>query len=319
MLRLTGRLADGWVPSAAYLPVSELPAKTRIVDEAARRAGRDPAEIRRVYNVDGDFGLRGDALLQGPPAAWVEPLVDLVLTHGMSAFLLSVSPTATADVRRFAEEVVPAVREAVEHERRRAAEAADAAAPAVPMAVEPAPVRPDEKTGPAERPAIDGISAEGRAGQQVLIQVHDHLRNELAQLREGLAQLEAGLHDVEWMRSLLARLTVRTNGCSVGAFCAGYCRFVTLHHAIEDQRLFPDIAGADSSLEPVLARLQQEHEVIAEVIEEIDGALVAMLADPTATGPVRQAVDRLAEVLLRHLTYEEDELLGPIGRLSIVV
>jgi hemerythrin-like domain-containing protein len=94
---------------------------------------------------------------------------------------------------------------------------------------------------------------------------------------------------------------------------------VTIHHAIEDQRLFPDIRQADESLEPILARLQQEHEVIAKAIEEVDEALAAMMADPSRIEDVKRGVGRLGEVLLSHLSYEEDELLEPIARLAIVV
>jgi alkanesulfonate monooxygenase SsuD/methylene tetrahydromethanopterin reductase-like flavin-dependent oxidoreductase (luciferase family) len=84
MLRLTGRLGDGWLPSVggSYLAEEEVPARQRLIDEAARRAGRDPADIVRAANVglDGpgdwfdagrvaDFAarLRLDALLVSPP------------------------------------------------------------------------------------------------------------------------------------------------------------------------------------------------------------------------------------------------------------
>ncbi len=53
LLALTGRLADGWVPSLPYLPPDEVPAAQARIDEAAADAGRAPDEIRRVYNVPG--------------------------------------------------------------------------------------------------------------------------------------------------------------------------------------------------------------------------------------------------------------------------
>lgn len=56
MLRLTGRLGDGWLPSVggSYLPEDEVAERQTVIDEAARRAGRDPSEIVRAANV----GLR---------------------------------------------------------------------------------------------------------------------------------------------------------------------------------------------------------------------------------------------------------------------
>jgi alkanesulfonate monooxygenase SsuD/methylene tetrahydromethanopterin reductase-like flavin-dependent oxidoreductase (luciferase family) len=53
MLRLTGRLGDGWLPSVggAYLPEDQVPERQRVIDEAARRGGRDPSEIVRAANL----------------------------------------------------------------------------------------------------------------------------------------------------------------------------------------------------------------------------------------------------------------------------
>src|SRR5919197_2544986 len=52
MMRVTGRLADGWLPSVPRLPVEELDARHAAIDEAARRAGRDPAAIVRACNLN---------------------------------------------------------------------------------------------------------------------------------------------------------------------------------------------------------------------------------------------------------------------------
>jgi alkanesulfonate monooxygenase SsuD/methylene tetrahydromethanopterin reductase-like flavin-dependent oxidoreductase (luciferase family) len=54
MLNMIGRLADGWIPSLPYAPPDVIPDMQRRIDEGAAEAGRDPAEIRRVYNVTGD-------------------------------------------------------------------------------------------------------------------------------------------------------------------------------------------------------------------------------------------------------------------------
>ena len=319
MLRLTGRLADGWVPSAAYLPVDQLGERSRVIDDAARAAGRDPAAIRRVYNVNGDFAAREGGFLQGPPRVWVEQLAELVLEHGISAFVLAVDPAAPADMRRFAEEVAPGVRDAVARERGQPL-AEPLAGPPPPSPEDGAPPVLDEATRPRLLRREDApVTADGAGGQQLLLQVHDHLRSELAQLREAIEQLEAGLRDPAWVRTVLARLTNRQNWCSVGAFCAGYCRLVAIHHTIEDRRLFPDLRGKEAELEPVLKRLELEHEVIAEALESLDDALGAMLSDPERIVDVRAALQHLAGLLLSHLTYEEEELLEPIGRLGITV
>src|SRR5919201_3131690 len=53
MLRLTGRRGDGWLPSLGdnYMKAEAAPAMHAAVDEAARAADRDPAEIERAGNV----------------------------------------------------------------------------------------------------------------------------------------------------------------------------------------------------------------------------------------------------------------------------
>jgi alkanesulfonate monooxygenase SsuD/methylene tetrahydromethanopterin reductase-like flavin-dependent oxidoreductase (luciferase family) len=114
-LRLTGRLADGWVPSLRgdVTPLAEGSAR---LDEAAAEAGRDPADIRRVLNVNGQItgGDRG-GLLHGPVDQWVDELTDLAVGRGFDTFVFWAEPPG--QLARFAEEVVPAVRSQVAAER----------------------------------------------------------------------------------------------------------------------------------------------------------------------------------------------------------
>ncbi|MHB8589449.1 MAG: LLM class flavin-dependent oxidoreductase [Candidatus Dormibacteraceae bacterium] len=55
MLELTGRAADGWIPSLGYASPDELGKMNRIIDAAAEAAGRKPSDIRRGFNVSGSF------------------------------------------------------------------------------------------------------------------------------------------------------------------------------------------------------------------------------------------------------------------------
>ncbi|WP_248964170.1 LLM class flavin-dependent oxidoreductase [Sphaerisporangium perillae] len=116
MLRLVGAKADGWLPSLGYLQPEDLPTGNKIIDEAAAEAGRDPREIRRLLNLTGaDFRGSGGGLLQGPAATWVEQLLPFALQEGVSTFILgSDDPEA---IQIFAQEVAPALREAVAAER----------------------------------------------------------------------------------------------------------------------------------------------------------------------------------------------------------
>ena len=106
MLALTGRLADGWLPSHGYLKPGDLAAGNARIDDAAAGVGRDPHEIRRLLNIGGPSGdVRG----------WIEQLAQLTLDDGIGTFILAADDPGS--VQAFGEEIAPAVRELVAHER----------------------------------------------------------------------------------------------------------------------------------------------------------------------------------------------------------
>jgi alkanesulfonate monooxygenase SsuD/methylene tetrahydromethanopterin reductase-like flavin-dependent oxidoreductase (luciferase family) len=111
MQRLVGRLADGWVPSVPRFPVDELAAARARIDAAAEKAGRDPASIRRIANVNGvisDGPVTG--YLHGPPSHWIEELERLRDDFGFDGFVLWSEGDMIEQIGRFAAEVCPALR-----------------------------------------------------------------------------------------------------------------------------------------------------------------------------------------------------------------
>jgi alkanesulfonate monooxygenase SsuD/methylene tetrahydromethanopterin reductase-like flavin-dependent oxidoreductase (luciferase family) len=119
MLRLVGRIADGWVPSMSWAPPDRLPEMHGRIDKAASKAGREQREIRRVYNVSGRIGQRGDGPLDGPVSLWVEELTRFSIELGMDTFIYWPSEDRERQVELFASEVAPAVRQAVAAQRSR--------------------------------------------------------------------------------------------------------------------------------------------------------------------------------------------------------
>lgn len=118
-LRLTGELADGWIPSMSYVPPSQAAQSNALIDAAARAAGREPSAIRRIYNVGGDVApvieagsSDDDQQIVGPREHWVNVLTHLAVDHGFSTFVLWGVPTAPR-LRMFIEEIAPAVKERV--------------------------------------------------------------------------------------------------------------------------------------------------------------------------------------------------------------
>jgi alkanesulfonate monooxygenase SsuD/methylene tetrahydromethanopterin reductase-like flavin-dependent oxidoreductase (luciferase family) len=113
MMRVVGRLADGWLPSLPRLPLEEIPSRVCMIEEAAERAGRDPRAIRRLANVNGvivDGPVEG--WLRGPPEHWIAELGALVTDHGFDGFILWGEGDAAEQLGRFATEVAPALRSA---------------------------------------------------------------------------------------------------------------------------------------------------------------------------------------------------------------
>jgi alkanesulfonate monooxygenase SsuD/methylene tetrahydromethanopterin reductase-like flavin-dependent oxidoreductase (luciferase family) len=113
ILKLTGRAADGWLPSLSYLPngPTSLAEMNKHIDEGAAQAGREPAAIRRLLNINGQFAPSGRSFLVGPPQQWAEQLADLTLTYGITGFILAADDALT--IERFASDVAPTTRELV--------------------------------------------------------------------------------------------------------------------------------------------------------------------------------------------------------------
>jgi alkanesulfonate monooxygenase SsuD/methylene tetrahydromethanopterin reductase-like flavin-dependent oxidoreductase (luciferase family) len=126
-LALTGRKADGWAaPLMNYLPPAQTVGANKLIDSAAREAGRDPAAIRRIYNTPGAFtpiaprpATDSDTSIVGPPEHWAGALTHLALDLGFSTFILLTAPDPQT-LRTFIEEVAPEVRQRVAAARARA-------------------------------------------------------------------------------------------------------------------------------------------------------------------------------------------------------
>ncbi|MDX6425582.1 MAG: hypothetical protein QOD52_987 [Gaiellaceae bacterium] len=324
MLSLTGRKADGWLPSVPYLQPGDLARGNTAIDEAAVAAGRDPFEIRRLLNVTAESG--------------VEELVQYALEDGIATFLMMADDENT--LQTFASETAPAVREQVAAERSGGADIRPAERVEVPvqpsgaedseyerLGVQPTPddgerisasVPWDESTRP-HRPESGPDVTYSRRGAligQHLVDVHDMLRTELNELRQILGQVRDGVVSAGSARSSLNEMALRQNDWTLGAFCSRYCAALTQHHGLEDEAIFPHLAQSDPTLEPVVERLVDEHLVIHDAIQEVDRALVGHMNDPEDYEPIQSAIDFLTDALLSHLSYEEHEIVEPLARLG---
>jgi alkanesulfonate monooxygenase SsuD/methylene tetrahydromethanopterin reductase-like flavin-dependent oxidoreductase (luciferase family) len=122
MLAVTGRSGDGWIcPLNIYVAPEEVPERQVAIDEAARGAGRDPREIRRIYNVIGAIGTyRGGRGLIGTVDHWVDTLSGWAVELGFDTFIFWPATDPSGQLGVFTSEVIPAVRSRVAELRGRA-------------------------------------------------------------------------------------------------------------------------------------------------------------------------------------------------------
>lgn len=118
-LRLTAQLTDGWAaPIPSYLPYEKWAGANRILDDAAREAGRDPGEVRRIAQVVGTITdspgelqvESGSAPVRGSAGQWADFLTRLATELPYTSFVFWPEEQSVDQVTRFARDVAPKVR-----------------------------------------------------------------------------------------------------------------------------------------------------------------------------------------------------------------
>ncbi|HEX2025658.1 MAG TPA: LLM class flavin-dependent oxidoreductase [Actinomycetota bacterium] len=113
-LNLTGRLADGWIPSLGFAPPDDVTRMRERVLAAAERAGRDPAGITCAYNLVIRVDERAEPdpkVVSGSPEAIAEQLRGFT-GIGFTAFnFMPTGPGADEQADRLGREVLPLLRD----------------------------------------------------------------------------------------------------------------------------------------------------------------------------------------------------------------
>jgi hemerythrin-like domain-containing protein len=145
---------------------------------------------------------------------------------------------------------------------------------------------------------------------QQLIEVHQGLRERLADLRQQAAVGEPGPDASAGAGGLLDH-------------CLSFCRAVQTHHTGEDSGLFPALQAAAPELAPVIVKLTEDHTLVAGILRQVRDLLASPgpRADP---GTLRRELDGLTAILESHFGFEERRLasaldaLGPEARFPAV-
>jgi probable F420-dependent oxidoreductase len=115
-LNLTGRLADGWIPSLGFAPPDEVRVMRDRVLRAAREAGRDPDDITCAYNIVvrvDERAERDPSVVSGSAGAVADQLIGFA-GIGFSAFnLMPTGPEQDEQIDRLGRDVIPEVRRAL--------------------------------------------------------------------------------------------------------------------------------------------------------------------------------------------------------------
>jgi alkanesulfonate monooxygenase SsuD/methylene tetrahydromethanopterin reductase-like flavin-dependent oxidoreductase (luciferase family) len=123
MLDLPGRRADGWVAPLATSYETKPAAQDRI-DAAARAAGREPADIRRIIQPVGTVTDRvetterprsgpGGQPIRTTPDGWARIIAEFVREERFDTVNLVPEDESVEQLTRFATEVIPAARAAI--------------------------------------------------------------------------------------------------------------------------------------------------------------------------------------------------------------
>ncbi|HUY25694.1 MAG TPA: hemerythrin domain-containing protein [Candidatus Saccharimonadales bacterium] len=162
--------------------------------------------------------------------------------------------------------------------------------------------------GPAESPF-------GVAIHRQLKMVHLMLRNDLALCRELASDVAAGaLSDEIFQR--IASLKTRSPIWTLRVNCLYHCRVVHAHYHAEDVEMFPALRRSNPELSAVVDKLESDHRVISQRLDEVEATDTPDLDGTGATAArerLVRALGDLADLLLTHLAFEE-EAVAPAMR-----
>ena len=150
-----------------------------------------------------------------------------------------------------------------------------------------------------------------------LLWVHSVIRRDLEIVEQLAADVTEGLPG-EAVEDALAELKTSGPLWQLKVNCLRYCRFVHAHHGAEDGLLFPALRAADSSIGPVVDRLEADHTRVSDLLDVVEAAARA-LTETNHGDARRRVIDGLRDLhghLLEHLDYEELNAGPTIRRLE---
>lgn len=114
-------------------------------------------------------------------------------------------------------------------------------------------------------------------------------------------------------RDSLDRGDAEAVGADLLLYCHGFCAALSGHHLSEDAVLFPELSARHPKLRSTIAKLAQDHEMIAALLTQFSDALTASAAPDELV----RHLDGLSAIMESHFSYEERELLDTLRTLDV--
>jgi hypothetical protein len=164
---------------------------------------------------------------------------------------------------------------------------------------------------PAEgQPAEGQPNPRGEAMVAELRWVHDMIRRDLALIQQMATDTAAG-EPAGTIRRGIRALASASPIWQLKAGCLRHCRFVHAHHSHESYLLFPALRQANPALNPVVDKLEADHQHVSTLLDDIEVA-AEDLPEGGARDRLIAALGALRTDLLAHLAYEEEHIASTL-------
>lgn len=156
---------------------------------------------------------------------------------------------------------------------------------------------------------------QGEALVEELRWIHTVVRQNLATILEVSTAVLGGAAP-EQVQAQINELAATSAVWTLRVNCMRYCQLVHGHHHHEDVAWFPALRQVNPALHRVIDRLEADHRLVSELLDRVEAAARRLGDDESARPELAVALRALADHLLAHLDYEEEQLNPTLRRIA---
>lgn len=165
-------------------------------------------------------------------------------------------------------------------------------------------------------PQLGKVTDSQRQAGRHLAAIHRHYLKDLARIAQVMARIEGGKTPPADLAHIVLHTEMAQNFAAAGTLCGQQCWALTMHHNIEEQRIFPQLqARGSDAVRSIVDRLREEHEVVHALLERLGKAAESLTEAPSAKdfAETRAIFDQLVTVVQSHFHFEETALAEALG------